>query len=195
LRAGQLVYYPANFAHTLETVSAEPANYLMFRWQTDSVAPDSTLRFGQFEVFSPAQRGEVDDGFKTRRLFEGPTGQLGRLQCHASTLTSGAGYEPHVDAYDVAIVVLEGEVETIGERVGPHGVIFYPSGEPHGLRNPGEAIARYVVFEFQGSRSALTAALPKPPPSLLTKLRDPRRWKRKLKYLLGRIRERATGSA
>jgi hypothetical protein len=137
----------------------------------------------------------VEDGFKTRRLFEGPTGQLGRLQCHASTLTAGAGYEPHVDAYDVAIVVLEGEVETIDERVGPHGVIFYPSGEPHGLRNPGEAIARYVVFEFQGSRSALTAALPKPPPSLLTKLRDPRRWKRKLKYLLGQIRERATGSA
>jgi hypothetical protein len=50
----------------------------------------------------------------------------------------------------VAIVVLEGEVATLGKRVGPHSVIFYRSGEPHGIRNPGESLAKYVVFEFHG---------------------------------------------
>jgi redox-sensitive bicupin YhaK (pirin superfamily) len=58
-----------------------------------------------------------------------------------------------VDAYDVAIIVLEGEVETLGQRVAPHGVIFYAAGEAHGLSNPGTTTARYLVFEFHGSRT------------------------------------------
>jgi hypothetical protein len=51
----------------------------------------------------------------------------------------------------VAIIVLEGEVESLGKRVRPHSVIFYGAGEPHGMRNPGGSIARYAVFEFHGS--------------------------------------------
>ena len=78
---------------------------------------------------------------------------LAEAHCHASTLPAGEGYRPHIDHYDVAIVVLEGEVETLGERVGPHGVIFYAAGEPHGMRNPGQTVARYVVFEFHGGRT------------------------------------------
>jgi quercetin dioxygenase-like cupin family protein len=190
LKAGQCVYYPASFAHTLETTSEAPAHYLMFRWQADSLMPSSTLAFGRFELFDPAER-EVKPGFQWRLVFEGPTAQLGKLNCHASTLTPGAGYEPHVDAYDVAIVVLEGEVESLGERVGPHGVIFSPAGQPHGLGNPGDTVARYVVFEFHGSRTVLAAALPRPPRSFSSKLRDPAAWKRKLKHLWGRVRERA----
>ena len=80
-------------------------------------------------------------------------------------------------------MVLEGEIETLGERVGAHSVIFYPAGEPHGMRNPGEAVAKYVVFEFHASQKALAEALPPPPPSLVAKLTDPRRWKRRLKHL------------
>ena len=55
----------------------------------------------------------------------------------------------------MAIVVLEGEVETLGKRVGPHGVIFYAAGEPHGMRNAGNVIARYIVFEFHERTSLL----------------------------------------
>jgi hypothetical protein len=36
----------------------------------------------------------------------------------------GAGYEAHVDRPGVAIVVLEGEVGTLGRRVVPHGVVL-----------------------------------------------------------------------
>jgi quercetin dioxygenase-like cupin family protein len=187
LRPGQFVYYPAHFAHTLQTVSEDPANYLMFKWYTDETGTESPLAFGHFDIFDHAQSLEVQEGFHPRPVFAGPTAYLRRLHCHTSTLTPGAGYEPHIDAYDVAIVVLEGEIETLGERVGPYGVIFSPAGEPHGIRNPGEAVAKYLVFEFHGSQSALADALPNPPPSLLTKLTDPKRWKRRLRHLFRRF--------
>ena len=60
---------------------------------------------------------------------------------------------PHVDNYDVAIVVLEGEVETLGKRVGPYGAIFYAAGIPHSMSNPGQDAAKYIVFEFQGHKA------------------------------------------
>jgi hypothetical protein len=63
-------------------------------------------------------------------------------------LPAGKGYEAHIDPYDVAIILLEGEVETLGTRVSPTGVIFYGAGETHGMWNPGHTIAKYLVFEF-----------------------------------------------
>src|SRR3972149_5461624 len=108
----------------------------------------SMLTFGHFNMFEAMDDSEIEDGFCPRLVFEGPTVHLRKLHCHSSTLTPGAGYDPHIDAYDVAIVVIEGEVETLGESVGPNSVIFYPGGEPHGMYNPGKTIAKYVVFEF-----------------------------------------------
>ena len=93
-------------------------------------------------------KGEV--GFHPRLVFEGATGGLRKLHCHASTLTPGAGYDAHIDAHDVAIIVLKGEVEILGQCLGPHALIFYTAGEPHDLRNVGSAVAEYVVFEFHG---------------------------------------------
>jgi mannose-6-phosphate isomerase-like protein (cupin superfamily) len=148
LKTDQFVYYPADFFHTLETTSNDPANYLMFKWRSDKANNGSKLSFGQFEMFDRREISAVEEGFEYRLVFDGPTAYLRRFQCHTSTLTPGAGYEPHIDAYDVAIVVMEGEVETLGERLGPHSVIFYPGGEPHGMHNPGEVTAKYIVFEF-----------------------------------------------
>ena len=182
LTPGQFVYYPSNFAHTLETVSMEPANYLMFKWRTDSAESVAPLGFGQFTAFDPTQQSSVE-GFHVRRIFQGQTQHLRKLECHASTMAPGASYAAHVDAYDVAIVVLEGEVETLGQRVGAHGVIFYAAGESHGMSNPGQTTARYVVFEFHGSRSTLPNALVKQP-SLLAKAADPNAGERKLRHLL-----------
>ena len=187
LRAGQFVYYPSNFSHTLETISSEPANYLMFKWQTDGAEPrGGALEFGQFDALDRSIH-PGGEGFRLQRLLMGPSEHLRKLECHVSTLASGAGYEPHVDAYDVAIVVLEGEVETLGQRAAAHGVIFYPAGSSHGMRNPTSSPARYLVIEFHGSRSAMPNALPNPP-SLWVKLRDPQRWKRKLRHILKRLR-------
>jgi quercetin dioxygenase-like cupin family protein len=188
LQRGQFVYYPANFAHTIETVSAEPSNYLMFKWQTDAGEAGPPLAFGRFDALDRSN-DPMAEGFRPRRVFMGPTQHLRKLECHVSTMSAGAGYEPHVDAYDVAIIVLEGEVETLGQRAAAHSVIFYPAGASHGMRNAGPPPARYLVIEFHGSRSAMSSALPNPP-SLLTKLRDPQRWKRKLRGLYRRFRGR-----
>jgi|SRR5579864_626693 len=188
LRPGEFVYYPARFAHTLRTAGETPANYLMFKWVTDETkTTGSALTFGRFSVADAAESVEAQEDFRPRLVFAGPTAYLRTLHCHVSTLKPGAGYEPHVDAYDIAIVVLEGECETLGERVRPYGVIFCPAGEPHGMRNLGGETAKYIVFEFHGSQTALADALPSPAPSLLVRITDPRRWARMLKRLVRRV--------
>lgn len=149
MKAGQFVYYPADFAHSLETVSEEPANYLMFRWWAGGASGGKVLGHGRFELADAG--AALGPGFRTHVVFEGATDWLSKLHCHTSTLAPGAEYAAHVDAHDVAIVVLEGEVETLGERARPHDVILYPAGEPHGMRNPGATTAKYIVFEFHGS--------------------------------------------
>jgi quercetin dioxygenase-like cupin family protein len=174
LRPGELVYYPAEFAHTLQTTSTEPATYVMFKWRGELVAADRPLPFGRFQTSGGAGL-----------LFEGSTRYLRKLHSHVTVLEPGDGYEPHLDAYDVAIVVLEGEVETIGGRAAPHDVIFYRAGEAHGMRNIGRGLARYVVFEFHG-RTSLATGAPSVARALLEELRDPRHWKRRLKTLLNR---------
>jgi quercetin dioxygenase-like cupin family protein len=148
LQAGQFVYYPSNFAHTLQTTSQTPANYLIFKWHGSAKKKKSELSFGHFSMFQPVKDSEIKYGFTPRLVFEGPTAYLQKLHCHTSTLMPGAGYKPHSDMYDVAIVILEGEVETLGERAGPYSVIFYAAGKPHGMQNPGTAAAKYIVFEF-----------------------------------------------
>lgn len=65
-------------------------------------------------------------------MIDGGTQYLRKLHSHITTLQPGSGYPPHEDAYDVAILVLRGSVETLGQRVGPNSVIFYAAGEPHG---------------------------------------------------------------
>ena len=129
----------------------------------------SRLGFRHLPLFEDRDRTRPE-GFSVRRLFEGRTKALWKLECHVSTVAPGAGLASHVDAHDVVIVVLEGEIETRGQRVGPDSVIFYPADESHGIRNPGDVVARYVVFEFHARRLG----------RLLAKVTDPRRWKHRL---------------
>jgi hypothetical protein len=131
----------------------------------------------------PPQGGET---FAVRRLFEGRTSILWKLECHVTTVAPGGSLAPHVDAHDVVIVVLEGEIETRGQRVGPRSVIFYPADESHGITNRGTVTARYVVFEFHARRLSRLWRSSDDGPSLLARAGDPHRWKRKLGQLLGR---------
>ncbi len=176
LKPGQCVYYLSWFPHTIETVSREPAQYLMLKWTAPYSGEGVPLPFGHFDLNVPILPGVETTGFRTGLVFEGPTGCMRKLHCHASTLSPGAGYSPHIDAHDVVIVVFSGEIETLGRRVVPHGIVFYPAGEPHGIRNPGAIPAHYAVFEFHGGECV----------PLWRKLGDPRRWKRKLLALINR---------
>lgn len=159
LRPGEFVYYPSDYAHTLQTTSSSPANYLMFRWSAGVRRTDPVLGYGLFDPFEHGSTDESADGFSPQLVFEGPTRFLRKLHCHATTLSAGRGYDSHVDEHDVVIVVLEGEVETLGRRVLPHGVVFYAAGEPHAMHNPGRTAAKYVVFEFHYPEKRLGAWL------------------------------------
>jgi quercetin dioxygenase-like cupin family protein len=186
LKPGQFVYYPAQFAHTLRTVSKEPANYLMLKWRGAPRKHNSTLAFGHFDTFDAQEGTDVKDGFCPQRIFQGPTDYLKRLHCHTSTLAPGAGYDPHIDSHDVVIIVLEGEVETLGERMKPHSVIFYAAGEPHGMFNPDQATAKYLVFEFHGTKKPISLKFPDAVRSVLAELADAKLWKRKMKVFIRR---------
>jgi quercetin dioxygenase-like cupin family protein len=153
VKAGQVVYYPPEVPHTMEAMSDTPANYLTFRWVADRAENGECMPFGVFDVHEHVRVLEGSEGFRPHLLFEGRTAYLRKLHSHFSTLEPGAGYPPHVDAYAAAIVVLEGEVETLGQRVKPNGVVLFTPGEPHALRNPGKTLAKYVVFEFHASES------------------------------------------
>jgi quercetin dioxygenase-like cupin family protein len=152
LRAGELVYYPRHFAHTLETQGSVPAHYLMFKWHTVGRTKGQGLGFGRFDLGPSGADPESATGLCIRQILAGPTAYLSKLECHCSTLAPRAGYAPHADAYDVALVVLDGQVETLGQRATPYHVIFYPAGQPHGLYNPGEQAARYLVVEFHARK-------------------------------------------
>ena len=119
LQPEEFVYYPVGFAHTLKTTSPEPATYVMFKWRGSSTPGSSEAP----PLVRALQRRWC------RSMFEGPTKYLRKLHSHITVLEPGGGYAPHADAYDVAIVVLEGEVETIGGRAAPYDVIFYRAGE------------------------------------------------------------------
>lgn len=152
LQPGEFVYYPAQFLHTIESAGEEPANYLMLKWRDASENEDSHLPFGRFDAFAREAGHQAGAGWRAGRLFEGVTAYLKKLHSHVSVLESAGGYEPHADAHDVSIILLEGEVETLGRRVRPHGVIFHSAGQLHGIRNPGASPAKYLVFEFHGRR-------------------------------------------
>ena len=144
---GSFVYYPAGQHHTVRNPGTAAIGYLMFKWNaaatpTASPLPTGIHHFG--DVAPPADARP----FWTHRIFQGPTSLLGKLHAHLTVLQPGAGYEPHVDAYDVAIVLLSGAIETLGQTIAPFSVIYYAAGEPHGLRNVGSEPARYLVFEF-----------------------------------------------
>ena len=148
LKRGDFVYYPARFSHTLEANGSSAANYLMFKWQGARRDVEKALTFQKHDAFAYTTDDGDRPGFRPRRVFERPTDYLGLLNCHVSTLSPGAGYDPHEDPYDVAIVLLEGTVEAAGERLVDHGVMFFAAGVAHGIFNPGSATARYLVFEF-----------------------------------------------
>ena len=148
VRRGDFAYYPAFQHHTIRNSGSLPVTYLMFKWHVDAVQSSAnplSMDFFRFEELA----SEQSKGFATKKLFEGPTDLLGRLQCHVTRLACGAGYSPHVDAHDVAILMLSGRVETLGQEVGPLSVVYYSAGQKHGIRNIGDGPAHYLVFEFQ----------------------------------------------
>lgn len=99
----------------------------------------------------------------SRKFFEGATGNLDALECHASTLKPGA--TNHVilkRPNDEVIIVKEGEVEAfVGDKwvhLGPGSVIFNAANVPQSMRNPGNVPATYHVITFRTAAPKSAAA-------------------------------------
>lgn len=148
---GQFSYYPAWQHHTIRNRSSRPVTYMMFKWSANAPGMMGGLRAC---VFDCRVQFATEDAraFAPIKIFDSPTGWLKRLHCHVTRLKPGAGYAPHVDSYDVAIVMLAGKVETIGRVLEPCDVVFYGAGELHGMRNVSQEPAAYLVFEFEPVR-------------------------------------------
>ena len=157
LKIGQGAYYPAGFRHTIETVSEEPASYIMFKWHGSASKVRSPQAFKIYTLFSdPAHSNNVNPiDIRTKLIFESGTSYLKRLHCHTTELVPSASYNAHSDKHDVAIIVFHGELETLGQIAKPYDIIFYKSGDMHGMSNIGEKPAFYAVLEFHGEKSRL----------------------------------------
>jgi mannose-6-phosphate isomerase-like protein (cupin superfamily) len=159
LTPGSFVFYPAGQHHTIRNPGTSPVGYLMFKWHAGGKGASGQL--GTTVVHHAGITPPADaPAFWTKVLLDGPTAQLGKLHSHLTQLAPGGSYESHVDPYDVAIVVLSGTVETLGQTGGPHTVFYCAAGEPHGMRNPGTEPARYLVFEFHRPASTSTPRRP-----------------------------------
>jgi mannose-6-phosphate isomerase-like protein (cupin superfamily) len=153
---GQFAYHAANQPHTLRSEGAGPAKYFVLKWGKEPrERTEATLVSANFD-FRPAllSHGGAAEGFTTTLMFEGPTQHLGKLHSHASTLQPGAGYDPHGDDYDVAMVLLSGVVETVGYTLEAPSAIFYAAHRPHGIKNTGTVPAQYIVFEFHNQATS-----------------------------------------
>ncbi|MEX2127600.1 MAG: cupin domain-containing protein [Xanthobacteraceae bacterium] len=147
VRAGTFAYYPSYQYHTIRNASATPITYLMFKWygppaEIEGQSQTGLFRFSELLTSPPAKAKQSE------RFFERPTGYLGKLQAHVTVLQPGAGYAPHADKHDVAIIVLSGQVKAADGTLKPHGVFYFPAGVMHGMENVGKDTARYLVFEF-----------------------------------------------
>lgn len=172
-KPGMFAYYPAYQHHTIRNAGQGPLTYLMFKWRGAPVHTDTVL---STSILDPSDHPPGrPKPFRSSLLAEGPTNFLGKLHVHYSEVDPGAGYEPHRDDYDVAIVVLSGTIETLGQEVEPFGVVYYAANELHGLRGKGAEPARYLVFEFHASqdngaaRTKTTGAIPFAKNSLYTR--------------------------
>jgi mannose-6-phosphate isomerase-like protein (cupin superfamily) len=186
LRPGDFAYYPSFQHHTIRCPGPGAVTYLMFRWCGTPLAEAPALQT-RIQRALPAMPELPAGKLKSELLFEGSTGLLHKLHAHWSHVSRGGGYDPHDDEYDVALVLLSGEVRTIGRTVSAPAVIFYPADALHGLRGAGTDTAEYLVFEWHGQRAL--AGQPAEPP--VSRLRQHYREARyRVKSAFDRVRNR-----
>ncbi|MDC9822950.1 cupin domain-containing protein [Devosia sp. ZB163] len=151
MEPGDFAYYPAGTWHTITNVGDEPLRYTMLKWvnygrpRDRRAAPRAFVRAGEAIRTQPTGIGGT--------LWRVRTRWLRRLAAHVSVLEPGGGYDPHADRYDVAILLLEGTVETLDRKVAAPALLYHPAGAQHGIRNVGTGPVRYLVFELSGRPS------------------------------------------
>ncbi|HTT57676.1 MAG TPA: cupin domain-containing protein [Opitutaceae bacterium] len=88
-----------------------------------------------------------------REVFDGPTRTLGNLECHVTTVNPGESpHAAHRHPDEELLFVKEGTIEvTINgavQQAGPGSIVFFASGDLHGIRNTGAVPATYYVLRI-----------------------------------------------
>ena len=88
-----------------------------------------------------------------RAIFDAPTANLDRFECHVTTLNPGEmPHAAHHHAHEEMMIIKEGVLEAVQNdrtnRVEAGGIIFCASNEQHGLRNVGTNRATYYVLAW-----------------------------------------------
>jgi quercetin dioxygenase-like cupin family protein len=89
----------------------------------------------------------------SRSVLRAPTATLDELEIHVTALPAGkTTHPPHTHANEEVIVIREGTLEVFQNgktrRVGPGGLLFMASNEPHNVTNVGETTAVYYVVAW-----------------------------------------------
>lgn len=149
LQPGSFVYHSPQQFHTLRCVDHEPAYYLVIKWRR---AYSQMLNHQGMVYFNAGRREreyiEVSNGFRISSVEALSNFTRDRLRAHVSELEPGGGYQIHRDDYDIAAVLLEGELEIYNLSFKAPVFYFFARNTLHGFTNPGKTTARYLVFEF-----------------------------------------------
>jgi len=158
LGPGEFSYYPANRWHTLVNLGTAPLSYLVMKWVGPTARKGKTLGTKIVSFRETLSAPPAEDKVKAPLLNE-PTLWLDILHSHFAVRTPGFGYDAHADDHDVAIILLDGNVTTLGRTVKAPAMIYHPAGKLHGLVNTGEVPARYLVFEFHRAPPGIAGRL------------------------------------
>lgn len=173
LAPGKLAYIPPGTLHTVRNDSSEPFLEVDLTWRGASPCPPVPLGFDVLDVADhPVDPRDLQERQRAASvIIEGPTQSTDKLRVHVSEILPGRVGPLHVDAYDAALFVLEGTIDTLDQRVGPGQMVFYTAGEPHSVSNLGDQPSRCLAIELHGTYSGkpfrsirrwITSRLPRP---------------------------------
>ena len=88
-----------------------------------------------------------------RQVFQEPTATLDELEMHITTLDAGnSPHPPHTHPDEELLIVKEGTIESFIDGkttpLGPGGIIFHASNQPHTVKNTGATPATYYVIKW-----------------------------------------------
>jgi len=167
---GAVLFFASNDRHNLTNVGPGPATYVVFQLTTAATHAASIPADGvggtpgvlHSAVFDwPALAVKATPTGERREVLDAPTATLTHLECHVTTVNPGERpHAPHRHPGEEILVLKEGglevEIDGVAHAAGPESVVFFSSGDRHGLKNVGAKPATYYVVRLE------TAATPPP---------------------------------
>ncbi|KAL6047850.1 hypothetical protein QOT17_021417 [Balamuthia mandrillaris] len=163
---GDIIYHPANVAHTITGLSSPHSSYLSIRFFKEEKTKRSATTLpplivkralggtrgglGSATILRAMNLATQTQSVKEHVFITAPTETLSELQGHAFRLPKGKSLSPHVDVHDALLLVEKGQATLLPgeERLEVGDVIYAPAGRSHGLRNDGKTTYQQVAIEF-----------------------------------------------